>query len=140
MVQQYSGNNMKLDNSLKSHIQQLQDAARQNRLVIFVGAGVSASAGVPAWRELVDMFKNELPEGMYDQNDILKSAQIYRELRGEVEYMKQVKRILKYGQSSCNQIHKAIMELNPCHIVTTNYDDLLEQSALQTKRQSSGGV
>ncbi|MBV3867459.1 SIR2 family protein [Phocaeicola coprocola] len=126
---------MKLDNSLKSHIQQLQDAARQNRLVIFVGAGVSASAGVPAWRELVDMFKNELPEGMYDQNDILKSAQIYRELRGEVEYMKQVKRILKYGQSSCNQIHKAIMELNPCHIVTTNYDDLLEQSALQNNKQ-----
>ena len=79
MVQQYSGNNMKLDNSLKSHIQQLQDAARQNRLVIFVGAGVSASAGVPAWRELVDMFKNELPEGMYDQNDILKSGQVSRE-------------------------------------------------------------
>ena len=62
MVQQYSGHNMKLDNSLKSHIQQLQDAARQNRLVIFVGAGVSASAGVPAWRELVDMFNDKINE------------------------------------------------------------------------------
>lgn len=126
---------MQLDNTIKSHLQQLQEAAKQNRLVIFVGAGVSASAGVPAWRELVNMFKNELPENMYDQNDILKSAQIYRELRGEVEYMSQVKKILKYGQISCNQIHKAIMELNPCHIVTTNYDDLLEQSALQNNKQ-----
>ncbi len=124
-----------MDKAVKSHILQLQEAARQNRLVIFVGAGVSASAGVPAWRELVEMFKNELPENIYDQNDILKSAQVYRELRGEVEYLKQVKNILKYGQASCNQIHKAIMELNPCHIVTTNYDDLLEQSALQNNKQ-----
>ena len=108
---------MELDNSIKSHIIQLQEAARQNRLVIFVGAGVSASAGVPIWRELIEMFKKELPENLYDHNDILKSAQIYRELRGEVEYLKQIKKILKYGQSSCNLIHKAIMEFNPCHII-----------------------
>lgn len=126
---------MELDNSIKSHIIQIQEAARQNRLVIFVGAGVSASAGVPIWHELIEMFKKELPENLYDHNDILKSAQIYRELRGEVEYLKQIKKILKYGQSSCNLIHKAIMEFNPCHIITTNYDDLLEQSALQNNKQ-----
>ena len=85
---------MELDNSIKSHIIQIQEAARQNRLVIFVGAGVSASAGVPIWHELIEMFKKELPENLYDHNDILKSAQIYRELRGEVEYLKQIKKIL----------------------------------------------
>ena len=27
------------------------------------------------------------------------------------------------------------MQLNPCHIITTNYDDLLEQSALRNNKQ-----
>ena len=126
---------MELDNATKSHILQLQAAARQNRLVIFVGAGVSASASVPVWKELVEMFQNELPENVYDDKDVLKTAQLYRELRGDVEYFKQVKKILKYGQASCNQIHEVIMQLNPCHIITTNYDDLLEQAALLHNKQ-----
>lgn len=126
---------MELKNDIKSHILQLQEAARQNRLVIFVGAGVSASAGVPVWKELVEMFRDELPEGVYDPNDILKSAQIYRELRGDVEYLKKIKQILKDGQTCSNQLHKSIMQLNPCHIVTTNYDDLLEQAALNNNKQ-----
>lgn len=36
-----------MNNDIISHIKQIQEAARQNRLVVFVGAGVSASAGVP---------------------------------------------------------------------------------------------
>lgn len=124
-----------IDNTTKSHIMQLQAAAKQNRLVVFVGAGVSASAGVPAWKELIEKFKGELPDEMFDLGDVLKTAQAYKELRGDVEYLKEIKKILKYEQTSCNQIHDAIMQLNPCHIITTNYDDLLEQSALRNNKQ-----
>lgn len=125
----------KIDNSTKSHIIQLQTAAKQNRLVVFVGAGVSASAGVPAWKSLIEKFKDELPDEMFDIGDVLKTAQAYKELRGDVEYLKEIKKILKYEQASCNQIHDAIMQLNPSNIVTTNYDDLLEQSALRNNKQ-----
>ncbi len=124
-----------IDNTTKSHIIQLQDAAKQNRLVVFVGAGVSASAGVPAWNELIEKFKDELPDEMFDLGDVLKTAQAYKELRGDVEYLKEIKKILKHEQTSCNQIHDSIMQLNPCHIITTNYDDLLEQSALRNNKQ-----
>ncbi len=121
---------MHLDEETQSHVIQLKEAIRENRLVVFVGAGVSASAGVPTWQALIDNLKLDLPKNMTRSNDMLKIAQMYRELRGEVEYQKEIKKILRQGQVGCNEIHKAIMELNPCHIVTTNYDDLLEQAAL----------
>lgn len=77
--------------------------------MVFVGAGVSASAGVPAWNELIEKFKDELPDEMFDLGDVLKTAQAYKELRGDVEYLKEIKKILKHEQTSCNQIHDSIM-------------------------------
>lgn len=124
-----------MDNITRSHIEQIQLASRQNRLVIFVGAGVSANSGVPLWSELINSLKINLPEYVNEDTDALKIAQLYKELRGEKEYLEKIKEILKYGKVSPNEIHKAIFELNPCHIVTTNYDDLLEQSALAFNQQ-----
>ena len=49
-----------MDNITKSHIRQIKQAMRQNKLVIFAGAGVSKSAGVPLWGELIDELKKEL--------------------------------------------------------------------------------
>ena len=50
----------KITNTTKSHIRQIQRAMRENRLVVFVGAGVSASAGIPNWKQLIEVFKEEL--------------------------------------------------------------------------------
>lgn len=124
-----------MDNVIRSHIEQIQIASRQNRLVVFVGAGVSANSGVPTWRALIDSFKKELPEQISEETDYLKIAQLYRELRGEKEYLDKVKNVLEYEKVSPNKIHKEILELNPCHIVTTNYDDLIELSALAYNHQ-----
>lgn len=124
-----------MDNITRSHIEQIQNASKQNRLVIFVGAGISANSGVPTWDKLIDSFKKDLPEQISEENDYLKVAQLYRDLRGEKEYLDKVKDILKYEKVSPNEIHKEILNLNPCHIVTTNYDDLLEQAALTYNHQ-----
>ncbi len=124
-----------MGNTIHSHILQLQEAMKQNRLVVFVGAGASASVGVPIWAKLIQSFKSELPPEMYDEGDSLKTAEVYRELRGDVEYLSHVKKVLRCGEVSCCAVHDAIMHLNPCHIVTTNYDDLLEQAAVQNNKQ-----
>lgn len=42
-----------MDYDIVSHTKQIQEASRHNRLVLFVGSGVSASAGVPSWGELI---------------------------------------------------------------------------------------
>lgn len=124
-----------MDNITRSHIEQIQQASKQNRLVIFVGAGVSSNSGVPLWSDLIKSLKTSLPDHVNEDTDSLKIAQLYKELRGEKEYLEKIKEILKFGKVSPNEIHKAIYELNPCHIVTTNYDDLLEQSALAFNQQ-----
>ena len=36
--------------------------------------------------------------------------------------------VLKDGEIVPNAIHNAILDLKPCHIITTNYDDLIEQA------------
>lgn len=120
-----------MDNDIISHIKQIQEASRQNRLVIFVGAGVSASAGVPLWRDLISEIKKELPQDVIkEETDFLKIAQLYKEQRGEKEYLERVKEILRIDKVAPSPIHDALIKLNPCHIITTNYDNLLEQAVL----------
>ena len=108
-----------------SNILHIQEASKQGRLVVFVGAGVSNNSGVPTWSKLIREMKDEC--GADQETDELKIAQLYKDARGEKEYMDKVKEILKYNKVIPNDIHKAILDLNPCHIITTNYDNLLEQ-------------
>ena len=116
-----------MDNITKSHIIQIQQAMRQNKLVIFAGAGVSKSAGVPLWGELIDELKKELDLPQYE-TDFLKIPQLYKNLRKGKEFLERVKDILRDGDVQYNKIHEALLDLKPCHIVTTNYDDLFEQA------------
>jgi len=110
-----------------SNIKRIQDASRNNKLVVFVGAGISMNSGVPSLGQLIESLKDELPSNLKDETDSLKIAQLYKEVRGHKEYFEKIKLELKYGKVSPNPIHKAILDLHPCHIITTNYDDLLEQ-------------
>lgn len=105
----------------------IQRASRENRLVIFVGAGVSMNSSVPSWNQLTNRMKAELPNEFSEETDALKIAQIYKDSRGHKEYMDKVKDILLYNKAVPNPLHKSILALNPCHIITTNYDDLIEQ-------------
>lgn len=118
-----------ISNIAKSHIRQIQQAMRQGKLVIFAGAGVSKSSGVPLWGELIDELKKEL-DLLPNESDYLKIPQLYKNVRKEKEFLERIKDILKDGMVCCNPIHDALLDLNPCHIVTTNYDDLFEQAIL----------
>lgn len=124
-----------MDNITKSHLLQINQASQQGKLIVFVGSGVSANSGVPTWNTLIDALKKELPEYLSDEHDFLKVAQLYKELRGEKEYLDKIKEILQYGKTSPNEIHRAILDLNPRHIITTNYDTLLEQACMQYNKQ-----
>jgi hypothetical protein len=124
-----------MDKQQISHIVHLQEASRHNRLVAFVGAGVSKNSGIPMWHELIKAFKDELPENLRWETDDLKMAQMYKDSRGHKEYMDKVKAVLKYNQAITNDIHRAILSLNPVHIITTNYDDLLEQEIQNEYKQ-----
>lgn len=116
-----------ITNTAQSHVRQIQRAIRENRLVLFVGAGVSASSGVPNWSQLIDALKEEL-DIPSSENDFLKIAQLYKNQRKHKEYKERIEEILYSGDKRFNEIHEELLSLNPCHIVTTNYDELLEQA------------
>ncbi len=124
-----------MDNTTQSYILNLHEASQQGRLVVFVGAGVSVNSGVPAWEELINALKEELPDNLKSVTDDLKIAQIYKDTRGTKDYLEKVRTVLKDGKVTFNHIHQAILQLNPVHIITTNYDDLLEQAILNEFKQ-----
>jgi len=117
-----------MDNTSIAHLIKLHKAYKQGRLVVFVGAGVSANSGVPTWGKLIKALKDDLPDNFEAEKDDLKVAQIYKDSHGYKNYVEKVRDVLKDGRATYNPIHQAILELNPIHIITTNYDDLIEQA------------
>lgn len=127
---------MESANSIQvANIKRIQYASRNGRLVLFVGAGVSKNSGVPMWGELINKMKSELPVSVRYENDDLKLAQLYKDSRGEKEYLEMVMNTLCHNKVIPNPIHKKILALNPVHIITTNYDDLIEQEIKNEYKQ-----
>ena len=109
-----------------TNITTIKQAIKSRKLVIFAGAGISVDAGVPLWHELINQLKEDI-EIPKNENDYLRIAQMYFNQHQHKEYVERVRRVLKHKQVRYNKIHEAIFELEPEHILTTNYDDLLDQ-------------
>ena len=77
-----------MNNIQISNILRIQEASKQDKLVIFVGAGVSTNSGVPMWSKLIESLKDDLPESLKRETDDLKIAQLYKDSRGYKEYYK----------------------------------------------------
>ena len=114
---------------------------KNNKLSVFVGAGVSMLSGLPSWSDLIKSMLKEMPGLKYDENklssdDYLKIAQIYFNTYGEEKYKDKFKGSFK-KDCTPNKIHDMIYALHPNHILTTNYDNLLEQEAVKVGRNFS---
>ena len=86
-----------MENIQLSNILHIQEASKQGKLVMFVGAGVSADSGVPMWSELIQGLKKELPYSWKNETDDLKIAQLYKDSRGYKEYIENISVPLKSG-------------------------------------------
>lgn len=113
-------------NKFLADIKVIKNAINTKKLVVFVGAGISIDAGVPSWSKLIDEIKKDLdlPDS---EKDFLKIPQIYYNERQEKEYIEKIRNVLGHKKLKHNEIHEEIFELNPEHILTTNFEDLLEQ-------------
>ena len=114
----------------KRHLRNIINANNENRLAIFIGAGVSKSSDtelrkLPTWNDLIEDFKNDLE--LKNESDNLKIAQLYYLEFSEHSYYNKVKSYFPEDVKS-SVIHKQIFELNPQIIITTNWDCILESS------------
>lgn len=110
--------------------QLIQAAANKNRLVVFIGAGISIPSGMPSWSKAVEKIKEHLSDKICAcENDFLKIPQYYYNEYGKNNYVELMREIFKYGKSLYTRdIHHKILKFRTKYIITTNYDHLLEQA------------
>lgn len=123
-----------MDKKLVEYIKEITDASRKGNLVFFVGAGVSRLSDYPSWSELVDRFYKRLygveKNENYSSDEFLRIPQIFYDVKGEKEYNKILKDVFDVEKSP-NPIHDKILAMSPTHIITTNYDNLLDTVCLK---------
>ncbi|MEJ9230297.1 SIR2 family protein [Peribacillus butanolivorans] len=121
------------DYFVPTSIKKIKQASENNKLVVFVGAGVSANSGMPTWGQLIEEMSKDLGEfDVANTSDIyLKIPQFYFNERGEKEYFEKLNEVFLSRKYKTNPIHNEIFKLNPTHIITTNYDTLLEEAAIE---------
>ena len=122
---------------LDEKVRYIKKAKDQNKLIIFVGAGVSKNSNLPDWEQLIKVFINKLnypiSEGeKLSSDEYLKIPQYYYNIHGGEEYKKVIKDKLDVERQP-NDIHELIFKLNPKHIITTNYDRLLENTIIEQR-------
>ena len=129
-------------------VNELSESIRADGLNLFLGAGVSASAGLPSWEELTHrMIDRAWPvssSSYFIQNQV--TARVIRDA-GPVEAMRLVRH--KFGESFLGELRlalyadyrapspliDAIVNLRCIHSVCSyNFDDLLEQALAIHKR------
>ncbi len=124
-------------------MKEIYQAIRSERLVVFVGSGVSRNSGLPTWSGLIEKMRTllDIPETPKELDNFLSTenyltiAQYFYDQYKESEYQKLIKKELGKSAKS-NPIDDMIFKLKPRHIVTTNYDRLLEESAENFQKNS----
>jgi len=113
--------------------EELADAIKRRRAILFVGAGVSMAVGLPSWQTLVDYLLNELeldPDVIEEtSNGYQMLAEFYRLKQGSIGALRSwLDRNWKVAcdRVSNSRLHKLIVELEFPAIYTTNYDRNLE--------------
>lgn len=113
---------------------ELVDAVKQKRALLFVGAGVSASLGIPTFKGLVDQLATQLeydPEIYASLGDYLALAEYYKLAKGSIGPLRSWMD-KSWNNSAINlsesEVHKRIVELEFQTIYTTNYDSWLERA------------
>lgn len=133
----------------------LKDRLSEGRLSIFAGSGISVDSKLPTWDGFIDKYieiceeLNDSLEPCYQFTDIIADAKVNKDknlistitaLKGKVKEVKthgintdfcdDELNAMFYGTEPC-EYHKTIVATNYKHIITTNYDALLEKAAQQ---------
>ncbi len=119
---------------------------REGRVVLFVGAGLSAQAGLPTWRALLkDVVEATIQEThptpearaelgrMLEDGKLLEIADHCKDRLGPGGYTSFLAERLADAGRPVPEVHRLAMRLPFAAWVTTNYDKLLERAFAETR-------
>ena len=120
----------------KEVFKQIIEASQNNSLTFFVGAGISTVSGAPQWKDLIDGMCRELNmpiKEKYSSDEYLRIPQIfyYSINKDDERYYTFINGFFNRENLRPNDVHKMLLHLNPCSFITTNFDELLEDAAVQ---------
>jgi hypothetical protein len=115
------------------HIKNIKQANENDRLAIFVGAGISKSSdtdyiSLPSWSDLITEIKSDL--AVTEELDYLKLAQLYFLEFGEQAYNQTLKKFFPEDITP-SSLHRTILKISPRVIITTNWDCIIENAIEQ---------
>lgn len=123
------GDKMKFEQMISN----MKKALERDKLVIFVGAGVSKNSGIPTWGQMVRQFAERIgyPVERLSTTEYIRIPQYFYGMdtsEGHTEYYRILREVI--SPDACpNPLNELIAQIRPKHIVTTNYDKLMDQVA-----------
>jgi len=120
------------EEGLTHHLESLAQNIAERRVILFAGAGLSMSLGLPSWRDLIANMCAELgldPSSIAGADSYRTLAEYYRLKQRTVEPLR---RWMDQGWAAARDrvlrspAHRLILELDFPIIYTTNYDRNLE--------------
>ena len=120
--------------SVPGQFDTLRSLIKQNKLIPFVGAGLSMNLGLPSFSQLVDKIAEELgydPDVFKLNGNNLQLAEYYVAVKGAIGPLRSLMdRSFNPTEAAIRSsvAHTALVQMNLPVIYTTNYDNIIEQS------------
>jgi len=116
--------------------EQLRQALRDEDTIIFIGSGISCWSGLPSWSGLLSNLSDFLEKAGRQANvvrrelkqDLLLAASYGFDQLTAQEIGDFMRRECQFGTATPHEIHRRIVTLGPRCFITTNYDQLIEES------------
>lgn len=118
-------------------MEKLKQVLAQEDTVLFIGSGISLWAGLPTWSGMIEELaqfversggKASLIRSEAQRGELLQAASYGFDKLTKQQIGEFVRSACRYGTAKPHEIHRKIVSLGPRCFVTTNYDDLIEQS------------
>jgi SIR2-like domain len=108
------------------YLKQIQRKANEGKVVLFIRAGASISAGAPSSAKLTELVKKKFPSAKIDSNDFMQVCNEVLETEGIDRHELEEYIVRQFDTLKPTQAHLELIKYNWAAIFTTNFDDLIE--------------
>lgn len=118
-------------------MERLKQVLAQEDTVLFVGSGISLWSDLPSWSQMIEELAKfveesgesaDLVRAEARRGNLLQAAsyEFYKLTKPQIGEF--IRRACRYGAAKPHEIHQKLVSLGPRCFITTNYDNLIEES------------